>query len=83
MSKIKTIINLVLALATPQTVAAGKAILLAAAGIGAIFKDDGTPATEADLESLWDECERNFRTLKSEGEASLARVNADIAAGRS
>jgi hypothetical protein len=82
MGKLKTIINLILAVATPETVAIGKAILTAAAGLGSLLKDDGTPATTADLDAIWDECVANFRTLKSEREASNARIAADIAAGR-
>ena len=82
MGRLKTLITLVLSIAAPEAIAMAKALYSAAAGFGALLKDDGTPATAAELDAVWDQCEANLRTLRSEREASQVRVAADIAAGK-
>lgn len=82
MDKLKQIIALIVAVATPETVVAVRGAFAAAAAIGSVFKSDGTPATPDELGAIWDEAAANRQTFKSEREASMARVTADIAAGR-
>lgn len=74
MDKLKAILGLVFALATPANLTSAKAIVTALVALGSIRKDDGALVTVEELDALWDAAEANLRTLGDEARASQAAI---------
>lgn len=73
---LKSILSLVVGLATPQTLASVKAVLGTLARLKHLKNDDGTDVTPEQLGALWDAARAEFRTLGDEAAASNAAINA-------
>jgi hypothetical protein len=74
---LKSILSLVVGLATPQTLSSVKAVLGTLARLRHLKNDDGSDVTPEQLAVLWEAARVEFRTLGDEARAS----NAAIAAG--
>ena len=73
--KLKSLLSLVVGLATPQTVASVRAILAALAALGRLKHDDGQDVTPEQLSSLWASARAEFGRLGDEAAASNATLS--------
>lgn len=70
----KSILSLVIGLASPQTIAAVKAVLGTLAKFKQLKGDNGQDITPEQLAVLWDEARAEFKTLGDEAAASNAAI---------
>lgn len=74
--KLKSLISLVVGLATPQTIASVKAVLAALAALGRLKGDDGKDVSPEELSALWASARAEFGLLGDEAAASNAALKA-------
>jgi hypothetical protein len=70
MDKLQGFIAGVVAFATPANIATVKAIISSVQAMGNLRKDNGDGITADELDAIWDEAGKNFKTLGDAARAS-------------
>ena len=74
---LKSLLALIAGLATPESLAAVKAVLATLARMRHLQGDDGQDVTPEQLSALWDAARVEFQTLGDEARASQASITND------